>query len=85
MAYKVIPVNKVIGEFSEFAFYMGNDLDNQHCIVRLPAKTGSYKLGDYGASGDLAKRVIDIEEGEFDYSFSSKYSQTYCFRIVGYR
>ena len=74
------------GDFKEFALYLKAVAGNGYfCTVRLPAKAGSYTLGDYGAQDSLAYSEVLITEDNYSYTIGSRSSSTYCYRIVGYR
>lgn len=80
-------IYKSIGDFKKFALYLGTTggSNGYFCTVKLPAKAGSYTLGDYGAQDSLADNLVLITENNGSYTIQSRSSYTYCFRVVGYR
>lgn len=73
------------GDFKEFVLYLMTMGGNYYCTVKLPAKAGSYTLGDYGAQDSLSDNLVLITDSSKSYSITSRSSQTYCYRVVGYR
>ena len=79
-------IYKDIGDFKEFVLYLKAMAGNGYsCTVKLPAKAGSYTLGDYGAQDSLSDNLVLITDSSKSYSITSRSSQTYCYRVVGYR
>lgn len=79
-------IYKDIGDFKEFVLYLKAMAGNGYsCTVKLPAKAGSYTLGDYGAQDSLAYSEVLITDDNDSYAIQSRSSQTWCCRVVGYR
>lgn len=80
-----VTIYKGNGDFKEFALYLMTMGGDYYCTVKLPAKPGSYTLGDYGAQDSLSDNLVLITDSSKSYSITSRSSQTYCYRVVGYR